>query len=108
MANVRLRRPAGLDRQTTSIANAVDTALSQVVPAPLRSGTELRGEKDAGLTFAAGTPVAIAHKLGRTPSRWWVTRDFGAAAHALRETARDDKFLTLVSSSSCTVYLWVG
>ena len=108
MAVTRLRRPAGLDAVLTRICDSIDEALAKLLPAFVREGTELRGVQDAGITFAAATPLAIEHKLGRTPSRWWVTRDFGAAASDLRETARDDKRLTLVSSTACTVYLWVG
>jgi len=108
MAVVRLQRPSGLDQLLTAICDAVDQALAKVLPPVVREGIELRGDKDAGLTFAAGTAVKVPHHLGRVPQRWWVTRDFGANANTLRETARDDKFLTLVSGVACTVYIWVG
>lgn len=103
MAVTRLRRPSGLDRLLTTVCDAIDAALGEVLPSVVREGTEL-----TNLTFAAGVPLAVAHKLGRVPQRWWVTRDFGANANALRETARDSKYLTLVSSAACTVNLWVG
>jgi hypothetical protein len=108
MAITRLRRPSGLTEILTQICNAIDEALAKLLPSLVREGAELRGEADAGITFAAGVSRQVAHKLGRVPTRWWVVRDFGASAHDLLETGRDDKFLTLVSSTACTVYLWVG
>lgn len=108
MATVRLRRPSGLDRLLTAICDAVDAALAELLPPLVREGIELRGNADAGITFAAGVTQKIPHHLGRVPQRWWVTRDFGANAHALRETNRDNKHLSLVSSAACTVYIWVG
>ena len=108
MATTRLRRPAGLTEALTRICDAIDEALAALLPTVIASGTELRGTGGVGITFAAGTPLQIAHKLGRVPQRWWVTRDFGANASSLRETARTDKFITLVSGAACTVYLWVG
>lgn len=108
MATTRLRRPAGLTEILTQICNAIDEALAKILPSIVREGTELRGNADAGITFTGGAQQAVAHKLGRVPQRWWVTRDFGANANTLREVSRDDKFITLVSAGTCTVYLWVG
>lgn len=123
MAVVRLRRPSGLDRLLTAVCDAVDAALSEVLPSVIREGTELResvdanGKKIDGIVFAAGVALAVEHKLGRAPSRWWVTRDFGASASNLRETTipgssppvtRDSKRIGLISTTACTVYLWVS
>lgn len=57
--------------------------------------------------YAPGTPLAvgdnrIAHKLGRKPKGYVVTRSTGGAAD-LYEVSRDDRFITLNSGNTATV-----
>ena len=57
--------------------------------------------------YAPGTPLVngsnvIAHKLGRVPKGYVVTRAQGTAP-VLYETARDDRFVTLSSTGTPTV-----
>lgn len=61
------------------------------------------------VVLVAATPKAVNHKLllptGKTPNGWRVS-DIDAAA-TVHRTAWDDKTITLLASSNCTVLLEV-
>ncbi|HEU5276835.1 MAG TPA: hypothetical protein VFU97_24475 [Xanthobacteraceae bacterium] len=65
------------------------------------------GRLTVGISFQAGVPKRIGHRLDHPYRGFWVVRDFGSAAQALRETASDDRTVTLVSATDCKVFLWV-
>lgn len=70
---------------------------------PLAGGVIVKG-----VEFTASIQREVAHTLGRPPVGWLVVRDYGSAAHSIREVippASPSRKLTLVSASTCTVDL---
>lgn len=68
------------------------------------------GDEVDGITFTGAQTRTINHGLGRLPTVVLVARDFGANAAALRENKAlvTDATVTLTSTATCTVHLWVG
>ena len=66
----------------------------------------LRGHTLERVTVEVGSN-RIAHKLGRRPVGWFAVRVTGAAVFAARETAADDRYLTLEVTSATTLDLRV-
>ena len=50
-------------------------------------------------------PNKLAHRLGRAPQRWIVTRMIGTFGQ-IYETSADDRFITLQCSSTPYVEIW--
>lgn len=66
----------------------------------------LRGHTLERVTVEVGTN-RIAHKLGRKPVGWFAVRVTGSAAFEARETAADDRYLTLEVTNATTLDLRV-
>jgi hypothetical protein len=80
----------------------VQVAVEQVVNPIAR--VALLGGQTITVTLSAGTNK-IQHKLGVTPSGWFVTDTTSAVT--IYRTAWDQNFLTLNASGACTVDMWV-
>lgn len=66
----------------------------------------MRGHTLEALTLTSGTN-RIAHRLGRRPKGWFSVRVTGANAFYARETASNERYLTLDLLLDCTVDLRV-
>lgn len=75
--------------------------LQRLLRDPLTRGLTLEG-----LDLVAGANP-IAHRLGRVPQGWMPLRVTGANPFSARETARDNRFLTLDVVAPCRVDLRV-
>jgi len=65
----------------------------------------LRGRNVAGVALVVGVARQVRHGLGRRPLGYFVTGQ--SAAGVLRDTARDEWTLTLVSTATGSFSLWV-
>ncbi len=67
------------------------------------------GEAVDGILFAGAQTRTINHALGRVPIVVMVARSFGGAGVLTENKAvASATSVTLTSSASCTVHLWVG
>lgn len=76
----------------------------------LKSQLILEGVRITGVPTTAGVPIALAHKLGRVPVGYWVTRSVGATAIRVTELASTPPTtttITLTPSAAGTVDLYV-
>lgn len=90
-------RPGGGGNPVTAIRRLsfereAEAVASDTTPA---TANVINGALPASVTFTA-TPqtVSVAHKLGRKPRGWLVTRQFSAPFAAV-EVSSDDRFLVL-------------
>lgn len=65
----------------------------------------LRGVSLKDVEFDEGT-VRVAHKLGKKPQGWWVTRSRGSLP-AFYEESSDATHITFLSEAEGTFDLWV-
>lgn len=90
---------AEVDLAVARVQEAARDSLQRVI-----DGGILKGRLVSGVAVGT-TATAIAHGLGRRPMGWFVV-DTNAAAD-LHRTAWDDRTLTIISSVSATVSIWV-
>jgi hypothetical protein len=95
-----LRQINTQDQNLQLIQGNVADAIAPLEKSPLTGGVFI-----SALFLSIGTNK-VAHLLGRTPTRWAIM-DLNASATIYR-LSWDDKFLTLQSSTDCTVSLWVN
>ena len=91
--------PAGLARVLQQLQKSAQEQSRRLKDVPLLDGLEL----DAEVTTTA---AAFPHKLGRKP-RGWIVTDKDADARIWRTEAFDAKTLTLRSSATVNVKVWV-
>lgn len=95
-----------IQRQTQSVVDQIYARAPWLSGQLLSSELDASGHKLDGIVLSAGVAKSIAHKLGKKYRGGWVVRDFGTNASNIRETASDDKSVTLSSSVSCKIYFW--
>lgn len=87
------------DRELANVQDAVSSVLG-----PLSKNTLIDGVQIDGLIITT-VGLTLPHQLKRQPLGWFVV-DTTAAATVYR-SAWDDKNITLVSSATTTVSIWI-
>lgn len=90
---------AEVDLAVARVQEAARDSLQRVVDAGPLKGRQIDN------VAVSTSPTAIAHGLGRQPRGWWIV-DASAAAD-LHRAAWDERTITLISSASATVSVWV-
>lgn len=96
------RLPRQRDREGQEVADAVETLHRQTSKHPLMAGDHVV-IKNRALTVGVNV---IQHGLGKVPSVWLVLRNTVAVTNIF-ETARDERTLTLSSSTAPTIDLLI-
>ncbi len=95
----QLRKINTGDFALKTLQENVERAISEVIRSPLLDGFLL---EDVALVSGSNQ---VSHKLGRSARGYFVVSKSNAST--IYDTAKDDKFVTLVTSGAVTVSLWV-
>jgi hypothetical protein len=106
-----LQNPELLKQTLISIQDAIEEAAKRT--SPFDGGTVLVSDDGVttGLSFVAGTPRVITHRLGHRPeyvavlSSWTATPEFVRIDQTPDE---DEVSIKLMFAHTCRVVLWVG